>query len=446
MAPRTETDIDPELFYDASNAFKKKSEELAAAVDNACAEGSGPAAGTNGVGPSFADAYADAATVTMQAAYRIANAHNNVGTLLRQNGINHDTAEDANKLRDGNKQPIIPPGMPQGDSFDKMPGTFSIEGGDKPVPDGWELLSDATTMCSSGDVVEVEDGWPNGDPMLLEDIANGWKRLGTDLAAAVAQPPEEARLATQKAKELPRATARMSELRTLAGEVGGLAATIGEMTSSYGKAVATAQEAITARCKALKLEVSMLDAAGILFGKYKDDLRRWLINQAAIEINGYNRTLRTAAEGMIGSLATITNVEGPDKKARAIHFLRRVPKTIDPDPAARVGENQRKGRLAEHNAGIRPEDEKPRWEVNGRVRIPDQLDGNIVREVKNVNHLYATQQLKDMVQFAASKGYDFVIVVDQRTTFSPTLATELANQAGGGVKVSITKMDLNKPP
>lgn len=61
-----------------------------------------------------------------------------------------------------------------------------------------------------------------------------------------------------------------------------------------------------------------------------------------------------------------------------------------------------------------------------RTRIPDEIDrdARLVREVKNVQKLDATQQIRDMAQWARDNGYKFVIVVDKgRTDYTGFIET-----------------------
>jgi ABC-type uncharacterized transport system ATPase subunit len=75
-----------------------------------------------------------------------------------------------------------------------------------------------------------------------------------------------------------------------------------------------------------------------------------------------------------------------------------------------------------------------------RTRIPDEIDGDnhVVREVKNVQNLYATQQLRDMAQWARDNHFKLVIVVDKgRTVYGNTL--DRLRELYPGLDVSIDK-------
>jgi DNA invertase Pin-like site-specific DNA recombinase len=102
---------------------------------------------------------------------------------------------------------------------------------------------------------------------------------------------------------------------------------------------------------------------------------------------------------------------------------------VAPTPTERIRANQRKGAKAERRAGIDPNLAKTRIfpyqndpsaspKQRQKYRIPDELnrEERVLREVKNVQKLSATSQLRDMAKWAADNGYTMVIVVDQGRT------------------------------
>jgi RHS repeat-associated protein len=67
--------------------------------------------------------------------------------------------------------------------------------------------------------------------------------------------------------------------------------------------------------------------------------------------------------------------------------------------------------------------------VNARVRIPDGITREVLSEVKNVNRLSYTQQLRDYAAYAQQKGLRFDLWVRQDTQLSQTLEQEVTNRS-----------------
>jgi hypothetical protein len=73
--------------------------------------------------------------------------------------------------------------------------------------------------------------------------------------------------------------------------------------------------------------------------------------------------------------------------------------------------------------------EKIATRVSGRLRIPDGINllDSTLNEVKNVQYLAYTQQLKDFATIAALKGLDFVLYVRDGATLSGPLWEKVAS-------------------
>ena len=67
--------------------------------------------------------------------------------------------------------------------------------------------------------------------------------------------------------------------------------------------------------------------------------------------------------------------------------------------------------------------------VNGRTRIPDGMTKKVLTEVKNVNKLSYTQQLRDYATFAKQTGREFHLWVKPTTKLSKQLDDEVARGA-----------------
>ncbi|NJL26808.1 MAG: hypothetical protein HC897_02475 [Thermoanaerobaculia bacterium] len=83
----------------------------------------------------------------------------------------------------------------------------------------------------------------------------------------------------------------------------------------------------------------------------------------------------------------------------------------------------RVGRAGEAAAGIRPP--KTRIEINGRTRIPDELTATRLREVKNVQSLSLTRQVRDLRDFSQATNRSFVLDVRHGTRLTGPLQQEV---------------------
>lgn len=71
--------------------------------------------------------------------------------------------------------------------------------------------------------------------------------------------------------------------------------------------------------------------------------------------------------------------------------------------------------------------EKVAIDVDGRIRIPDGVTDEVISEVKNVQSLSFTSQLRDYANYAASRGISFDLYVRPTTQLSGPL-TEAIQQ------------------
>lgn len=96
---------------------------------------------------------------------------------------------------------------------------------------------------------------------------------------------------------------------------------------------------------------------------------------------------------------------------------------LDLDDAATVAKNTSPnaiGKAGEEMAGIDPS-KKQIIEINGRKRIPDALDDEVLTEVKNVKYISNTQQLRDFADFAAATGRTLELWVRPTTKVAKTV-------------------------
>jgi pyruvate/2-oxoglutarate dehydrogenase complex dihydrolipoamide acyltransferase (E2) component len=73
--------------------------------------------------------------------------------------------------------------------------------------------------------------------------------------------------------------------------------------------------------------------------------------------------------------------------------------------------------------------EKVPIQIAGRTRIPDGLTSTVLSEVKNVQSLSYTQQLRDFAEYASQNDLRFDLYVRSTTQLSGPLAQEVANGA-----------------
>jgi hypothetical protein len=123
---------------------------------------------------------------------------------------------------------------------------------------------------------------------------------------------------------------------------------------------------------------------------------------------------RIAAVPLLGVL-------GPAEKAAAEAALQ-VAKSAA-DSAARLRLNAELGRLGEEAVGIPAHAPKPSIKVleSGLTRYPDRLTRTSIEEVKNVQYLALTKQLRDYLAHAENNELTFVLHLRPETKYSGPL-------------------------
>lgn len=415
------TDVDPELFYQTANGYKVDSDVVAGALTTLTgALSTSDAAGTNGVGPSFATAFDGIADQVGELTSKLVNSFHNVGNVLQQSGINHDTTEQASTLnqRDSDGDPVTPAGLSEGTFLPGITDIASISGGSTPEPIGWDLVKDGVT-----------DGWPNGDPAKLTAAATAWHTFGTTVQeVAFASPAEMTLVSTVESEEMPSATAKMNTTRNIAVTSATTGGDLSRAADEYAAALTQAQTFMTSTLlllwlmhQAPKPRIPQLRIAQELALRVARITATW-------HCNNINASLRTTTETIIGEVG-LKRV-GSDLArglTRVNELLGLTPRQVAPTSAERIRDNQRRGRIAEERAGIDPTTTKERIYPDPgnkkRYRIPDALDHDerVLTEVKNVDRLSMTQQIRDMATWATTQDdgpYSMVIVVDNRTDYS----------------------------
>lgn len=409
------TDVDPELFYDAAAAYKKNSDHAGAALRKLAGVDAAGAAGTHGVGPQWASSYDAAAEEAGQVAYRLVNVFHNLGSLLRQNGINHDQTEEASTLnqRDAYGAPITPPGESAGTFIDAAVAVSSVAGGGDPEPPHWNLVAD-----------RIVDGWPDGHPDHALAASAAWETFGHDLVRIDDQPgPEEQRLIVDvEAAEIAPLVDRLEEARGVNTDIAGACGDLSRAAKDYGNKLKSVKDDMAFVVNQLHWLIIILDSYPPVLHRLTGPIKETFIAAAVTQINGLNAALRTIATASMTDLTAAGSAMGAALPA-VKRLLDLVPRRVNPTPTHRVNDNRRKGRRAEDIAGI-DQSKKVRIPVRNpkpgrpRFRIPDEIDdeNHVVREVKNVKKLDTTQQIRDIAEWARDNGYKLVIVVDKGRT------------------------------
>jgi hypothetical protein len=93
------------------------------------------------------------------------------------------------------------------------------------------------------------------------------------------------------------------------------------------------------------------------------------------------------------------------------------------DPIAQLRINAAAGRAAEEAVGIPVNAPKPSINIPGSVvrRFPDRLTEKTLEEVKNVQYLALTQQLRDYLAYAQANQLTFILHVHPETKYSGPL-------------------------
>ncbi|MHB8300998.1 MAG: putative toxin, partial [Dermatophilaceae bacterium] len=87
-----------------------------------------------------------------------------------------------------------------------------------------------------------------------------------------------------------------------------------------------------------------------------------------------------------------------------------------------IAASARIGRAGEAASGIVKNTQRiPSATGRAAYRIPDELNGSVLGEVKNVKHLNYSSQLQDFGAYAQTKGLQYNLYVRQSTTFSGPL-------------------------
>ena len=127
-----------------------------------------------------------------------------------------------------------------------------------------------------------------------------------------------------------------------------------------------------------------------------------------------------AAGGILGAAASTW---------RALPRVQSAPAVAKPlappvfDPIAQLRLNAEAGRAAEEAVGIPANVPKPSIRIpgSGKRRFPDRLTEKTLEEVKNVQYLALTQQIRDYLAYAKANQLTFILHVHPETEYSGPL-------------------------
>jgi len=114
---------------------------------------------------------------------------------------------------------------------------------------------------------------------------------------------------------------------------------------------------------------------------------------------------------------------------RALPRIQSAPAVAEPlappvfDPIAQLRLNAEAGRAAEEAVGIPANAPKPSIRIpgSGRWRFPDRVTEKTLEEVKNVQYLALTQQIRDYLAYAQANQLRFILHVHPNTEYSGPL-------------------------
>lgn len=443
------TDVDPELFYDAANGYKVDSDLAAHALTTLAATlDTFGAAGINGVGPNFASAYDNVSDLIGKVTSKLVNSFHNVGNVLQQNGINHDTTEQASVLnqRDSDGDPVTPPGYTEGTFLSAPVYLPWAGGGSKPEPLGWDIVGE-----------QVTDGWPNGEPSKLTGAASAWEAFGFDVQDLGGASPAEMNLvANAESPEMPLATEKMNTTRNIAITAGTGGGDLARASTEYAAALTQAQDFHTTSLFRLWLLVHTPKSRVPSIRLAQEMVILAAKVTAVWHCNNINAQLRTTTENLIGGKGLDgARLEQTEALKKVDGLLGLTPRQVKPTRQEIIEDNRRRGARAEQRVGIEPgsgkkwiypyENDPAHPDKQDVYRIPDILDeeNHVLTDIKNVNRLAMTDQLRDMAYWASKQQppYSMVFVVDNRTNVEPLLASLARDYPS--LNITITRTALN---
>lgn len=354
------------------------------------------------------------------------------GRVLLQMGANHDVAEQDSNINGG--QPTASPTDPGEAPLATCVGLASASGGDG---DG---LSEAIGLLQ-----HIGVQVPNGDTDKLATASAAWAKVASDGDGAYKGKLVAASevLSELNGEEVDFVVEDLEELNSLVDEYTELAGALKDSIESHKGYLSDVRAQIGGLLSDLAVELAVTATVGIVSSFVSFGVGGAIAGtKAAGTIARYGRKVTDVIE-TVKKLKVSRNIADFFSKSsasksndRLLHFLQ-----LELKQATTQGQrNNLKGRIGELKAGIDPNQPKQKVRVNGRTRVPDEVDdiGLTVTEVKNTNTIGASQQIKDMSDWARSRGYTMELVVDNRTVISGPLQQMINNG-----QITLKRMALN---
>nr|WP_296769423.1 putative toxin [Rhodococcus sp. (in: high G+C Gram-positive bacteria)] len=426
--------IRPQNYYDAAQAVL----DVAAAVSKihtdtmAALADTGAMAGTDDAGAEFADAYDTQAANFESMGRNLGPAIHQYGRVLIQMGKNHAQAEADSDV--GGGAAVVAPADPGDGQLGMCVALATAAGG---VGEG---LAEVIGLLQ-----HIGVPVPNGDTDKLDTASAAWAAVAAGSDGTYLGKLQGASSAFDELNgdEVDIVVEDLEELNSLVDEYALLAGALRDSVEAHKTYLVEVRNKIKDLLDELAIELAITAAAGILsafvsFGtgavvataKATSTIARY--GRKITELIGSLRSLRAGAK--IGGYFKASSVAKSNE--RLVRYLRMELKTA----TTQGQKNNLAGRIGELKAGIDPAVPKRPIEINGRTRIPDEIDDTaaVVREVKNTNSIGASQQIKDMAQYASDRGYTMELIVDDRTVVSGPL--QLMIDSG---EIVLKRMALN---
>lgn len=407
--------IDAQDYFEAATALFGVATSLSSAHQKVISSLSGTdsMAGTDDKGVEFSNTYDQQTSKFESYGRNLIGAVQNYGRVLRQAGINHANAE-----ADSNINGAKPP-QPPADPGAAIMACSAIPQSAGGTSDG--------LMEYIGLLEKVGVPVPNGDTDKLGKAETAWSSLSGLSSGFVGKiSPIKDKIDVLNGDEIDTIVEDLEELDGLVENYTELGSALKDVCAQHKEYLDKLREELESILKSLAIDLGITAVIGIVSsfvsfgaggaiagGKAVATIAKYAIRiKDAISILANVRRIKNISS-MFGSLRVAFS------NAKLTRFLRMELKQAKTQGA----KNNINGRIGELKAGINPNSVKREITINGRTRVPDQLDDATMTltEVKNTNTIGRSQQILDSLAYAKQEGYTMKLVVDTRTAISNPL-------------------------
>ncbi|MDV7171937.1 putative toxin [Gordonia amicalis] len=413
--------------FDVGNALSKAHADTM----NALAD-TGEMAGTDDAGNSFADVYDEQARAFESMGRNLGPAIHNYGRVLLQMGKNHAEAEGNSNTRGPQEgSPPPDPGPPAMAVCIALPSARGGQG------DGLDEVI--------GLLQQVGIPVPNGDTGKLAAASAAWSNVAADSGGSYRGKLQSAagRLSELNGVEIDYVIEDLEELNSFIDEYAELAFALKDCVESHKSYLADVRSQMDGllndMAKDLAVDAVITVGLAVVTAGFGGTVGAAKLTATVARYGAKIRSVIEAAKRTRASLKVGNHFDkGSAAKTndRLVHFLQMQLQNA----TTRGQRNNLRGRIGELKAGIDPNAPKRSIQINGRERIPDEIDdvALTVTEVKNTNSIGATKQIRDMMDYAQQEGYTMELVVDTRTKVSGPLQGLIDSG-----QITLKRMDLN---